>query len=136
VTVDLIEFPDVELLVADHLRDMLGATVLTRLPAAPGTRPTEFLLVERTGGPRATIVSDRPQVTIEAWATSKPDAHDLIQQARTRLHGLRGTHSTGSTIYRTDEAAGPAWLPDPESDTARYTFTATLHVRGSVLTGS
>lgn len=96
----------------------------------PNPRPASFVLARRLGGPRGTAVSDRPQIAIECWAPSDEAAHDLAQLTRALLHNWP---STGD-VYRVDEFAGPAVLPDPTSNQPRYVFTVQVHVRGGGLT--
>lgn len=84
----------------------------------------------RTGGPRVNIVTDAAQLTIEAWGNADADAHDLAQACRAVLIGLEATVTGGVTIYGYDEFSGPAFLPDPDSAQSRYTWTATVNVRG------
>lgn len=96
----------------------------------PNPRPTSFLRVFRTGGPRMNLVADDAQVTVEAWASTDTAAHDLLQAARGLIVAARGTVVDGTTVYRVAEVSGPAWLPDPLSDQSRYTQTFTVATRG------
>ena len=96
----------------------------------PNPRPARFVLVFRTGGPSVNVVTDAAQLTIEAWAATDYDAHDLAQAARAILSGIEGTVSGGVTVYGIDEFSGPANLPDPESDQSRYTWSTVVNVRG------
>lgn len=125
---ETIVFPDAALLVIDYLNDHLAASVEPRIPAE---RPAAFLTVQRVGGPRATLVTDAPLLAIEAWGDNDEDAHDLAQEARAQLHALPGTVLDGVAVYRVDEAAGPALLPDPLSNQSRYVFTVAVHLRGT-----
>lgn len=126
-------FPDAAAAVIGALNAQLpalgftGVSVRSRVPA---TRPARFVLVFRTGGPRFGIVTDAAQLTIEAWAASDADAHDLAQAARAVLGGLEGTVTGGVTFYGIDEFSGPGYLPDPQSAQARYTWSVSAQVRG------
>lgn len=104
-----------------------GVPVLTRVPAA---RPGRFVVALRTGGPRANLVTDAAQITLEAWAAGEAEAHDLAQAARAIVGGLAGTVTSGVTFYAVTEISGPANLPDPVSDQARYSWTMIVNVRG------
>lgn len=126
-------FPDTVAAVIGALTTQLpdfgygGVPVRSRVP---NPRPARFVLVFRTGGPRVNVVTDAAQVTIEAWATDAVDAHDLAQAARAIVGGLEGTVTGGVTLYGVDEFSGPAFLPDPASDQARFTWSVSVHARG------
>jgi len=131
--VERILFPDTSAVVIGALNAQLPALGFTGVPVrsrVPAARPIRFVLVFRTGGPRANIVTDAAQLTIEAWAASDADAHDLAQACRAILIGLEGTVTGGVTVYGINEFSGPGYLPDPESDQSRYTWTASVNVRG------
>lgn len=104
-----------------------STTVVSRVP---NPRPTAFVRVMRTGGPRMNLVADDAQVTVESWADEDTDAHDLAQVARALVVAARGTVVDGTTVYRVTEVSGPAWLPDGISDQPRYTQTFTVATRG------
>lgn len=126
-------FPDVPAAVIGALNAQLPAVGFAGVPVrsrVPSTRPARFVLIRRTGGPRVNIVTDAAQLTIEAWAASDADAHDLAQACRAILIGLEGTVTGGVTLYGVNEFSGPAYLPDPESDQARYTWSASVNARG------
>jgi hypothetical protein len=106
------------------------------VPRVPNPRPASMVLVRRTGGPRLNQVADNAQLTVEAWADSDEDAHDLAQEARGYLFALRGQVVNGVACYRVTDVAGPALLPDPASDQPRYTFSVQTAMRGAALTAS
>lgn len=130
--------PDVVALVIGHLNDTLPARGYTAdaLPRIPTERPAQFVLVRRVGGVRRSIVSDAATLTIEAWAANDETAHDIAQQCRALIRDMRGTVVDGVPVYSVQEVAGPALLPDPESDAPRYTQTVEVHARGAAPTGS
>ena len=129
MTAEAIVFPDATLVAITKLRAALTPTpVHARIPT---TRPAAFVLVQRVGGVRRNLVVDDALLTVEAWAATGAAAHDLAQAARAHLHAMVGDVIAGVAVYRVDEAAGPQWLPDPESLQARYTFTTTVAVRGN-----
>lgn len=98
----------------------------------PTPRPARFVVVQRTGGPRATRVSDRPQITIDAWGASDTDAEDLANDCRYVLGQMAdGSNRDGVIIHRVDEFAGPAYIPDPDSRQDRYRFTVSVHARSA-----
>jgi hypothetical protein len=117
--------PDAEQLMADHLEPLLGVPVGVKASAAP-----EFVKVIRTGGPRATPVSDRPQLTFEAYATRGSRAWALAEETRTAVLALAGTTVAGVNVKEIGEPGGPSNLPDPVfPDHTRYTFTLAVHLR-------
>ncbi len=127
-------FPDAAAAAIGALNAQLGALGFTGVPVrsrVPNPRPTRFVLVFRTGGVGVNIVTDAAQLTIEAWATSDVEAHDLAQVARAILTGIEGTVTDGVTVYGVDEFGGPGYLPDPVSAQSRYTFTVAVAVRGA-----
>jgi hypothetical protein len=129
-----IVFPDTTALVIGALNDQLDDLGYTGVPVRsriPNSRPTgRFVVVQRTGGPVANLVTDGAQLTVEAWSSSDHDAHSLAQACRAIIHSLEGTVVAGSTVYGVDEFSGPGYLPDPASAQSRYTFTAVVNVRG------
>lgn len=132
---DPILFADVEALVTDFLTEVLDVTVSSEVPPTQ-TLDDEHLQVFRTGGPRRNLVTDEPQLSIEARAATPKAAHDLAQLARAHLHALVGTTLDGLAVYRVDELSGPQALPDPNSAQPRYVFTVTVALRGTTVTGS
>lgn len=122
------------------------ATVITYLNAAitpsvsskvPTPRPAEFVTVRRSGGPWATRVSDQPQLTFECWAASDIDAYALAGEVSTLMVALAdGANRSGVVVYDYVEFSGPAYLPDPDSEQDRVTWTCSLHTRAVPTVGS
>lgn len=132
---EVIVFPDVCLLFTTHLRTELaaigdGAVVGTRVPSP---RPARFVVLRRVGGNRPTLVSDAATVTVEAWDNNEAAAQQLAQRCRAFIKATEGDSVAGVPVYRIDEFAGPALLPDPASNQPRYTQTLSIHLRGEVL---
>lgn len=132
----IVVFPSITDAWVMHLRQAFAdldesAEVHDRIPAE---RPTSFVTLVRGGGPRHDIVTDNPTVLVEAWAEDDETAHDLAQLARALLFATAGSVVQGVTVYRVDEFAGPANLPDPESSQSRFVFTLSPRVRGTELT--
>ncbi len=122
-------FADTIAAVIGALDDALDAPAHHRIP---NPRPDTFLVVSDTGGGYGrTRVSERVQVTVDAWGETVADAHDLAQQARRTIEQLPGTVVDGIPVYRCDEVSRPSYQPDTVSDQARYVFTVALHVRGA-----
>lgn len=122
-------FGDIEGAVIDYLNANLAEDVSDRVPT--NTKDAlPFVVVSRTGGPRVSLVTEKPTVTVEAWAKNWRDAEDLVQRARQQVHAMSGGVHNGLTFYGIAEFAGPARLPDPVSGSPRKTFTVSLTVRG------
>lgn len=130
----LVLFPDV----VDLLREWLIDRMLTcpvygsRVPAV---RPAEFVRLVRAGGTAEHVV-DRATVLVESWAGTPQRAAEIAQQTRFELLAAAGrtllsSQGAPAAVYRVDESAGPADLPDPESQQDRVTFTLVVHVRGA-----
>lgn len=119
--------PDAEKLLIDYLAPILAVPVGVKA-AGSGT---EFVKVIRTGGPVATPVSDRPQITIEAYAARGTRAWELADLARMAVFTLAGTVLGGTSVKEVTEIGGPVNLPDPVFPAlTRYSFTLAVHVRG------
>lgn len=101
-----------------------GATVAASVPRE---LPDKLLLVRRLGGTFDHPVIDQPTIGIEAWGRTQAQAHDLCQDARARIWSLRGGILNNVAIYRVEEFAGPAWLPDPDHD-GRPRYVATFSI--------
>lgn len=125
-----IEFPDAERVVIDYLTDLVGVPVSLTVP---NPRPAAFVTVQRVGGPPLNVVADNATLAIEAWGAGPSNAKAVLAVARAHLHAMRATRVDGVSVYRVTEAAGPAYLPDPDSDQARYTLTIQVAMRGTAL---
>lgn len=123
-----VEAPDIVGSVVAYLDAALTPPVSSKVPT---TRPAEFVTVRRTGGPMATRVSDQPQLTVECWAADDIRAYDLANEVRALLRAMAdGTkRATNTVVYKYQEFSGPAYLPDPNSEQDRVTWTCSLHAR-------
>lgn len=124
----VITFPDTVALLIDYLDANITEPVRLRIP---NPRPSTFVTLRRTGGPKRNLVTDAAQVTVEAWAATDEAAHDLAQEVRGLLNALPGTVLDTVAVYRCDELSGPADLPDPLSDQARFTQSFSVALRGT-----
>jgi hypothetical protein len=133
---EIIMFPDIEDIAAAELEIAL-ADYDREVPVSvtvPNPRPPEFVTVQRKGGLKRDLVTDSASLAFECWAMTGASAASLAALVRAIVHSWRGTTLIGGTIvYHISEFAGPAYLPDPVSKQARYTFTAALDVRGATL---
>lgn len=130
---DPIIFPDAVAIVVHYLQFEFALRSETA-PVSSGVRsprPSRFVTVRRVGGVRQTIVSDAASLTVEAWAPLEQDARDLAQLCRALIVAMEGTAQEDVPIYRVTEFAGPADLPDPQSNIPRCTFTVSISVRGT-----
>src|SRR5688572_19309851 len=128
---ELITFPDAEATVLAGIATVLPAVDVVDTVPTGRTLADTFLLCRRVGGPSRDVVVDDASVTLEAWAPSREAAQDLLQDARAALHSLPGQTVDGVAVYRVQEFAGPAYLPDPDSSHPRYTLTASVSLRGT-----
>lgn len=130
---EVIVFPDVEAIVISYLNAAFTARSETARASTkvPAPRPTKFVRVLRTGG-SSTLVEDRAQLTIEAWATTAVAANALMQLTRGLMHAIDQVTVSNVTyqFYRPLEFSGPANRPDPDSGMERYTETFSVGVRG------
>jgi hypothetical protein len=118
---------DAEQLFVDYLGPVLGVPVGTKAPGGA----TSFVRLVRTGGPRTTPVSDRPQITFDAYAPLGSAAWELADKARMAVYAIAGTVLGGVSVKDVAEVGGPANLPDPVfPDLSRYSFTLAIHLRG------
>lgn len=122
--IEAIVFPDAVELVCDELRARLDTVHVGS--QVPTTRPTSFVRVTRVGGVRRSLVADEATLTVESWASTEQAAHDLNQLCRAYLYAMPGD----GFVYRITEIGGPAFLPDPDSDQPRFSFTAAVVTRG------
>jgi len=133
--IDPIVFADTTWLVVDAIRD--GFTIQGLAVIVDNEVPddaTRYVVVRRQGGPRLDQFRDAAQIRVESIAPTKTEAHDNAQVARAYIQAMRGSVRHGTAIYRIDELAGPAELPDPISQLPRYVFTEVVHTRGRALT--
>jgi hypothetical protein len=115
---ELIAPPDIEAIVLNYLRPLLGVTCVTNVP---NPRPTSFLVAVAV--PSAGIINKglfESLVSFEAWNVDRVAAGALAREAIARLE-------TAPSFYA--DCGGAGWLPDPDSGTPRYVFTATIFTR-------
>lgn len=127
----LIQFADLEDALALELESRLveeGREVDVSV-TIPKTRPSEFVVVRRLGGPRKNLVVESALMTFECWAATGSTAFSLCALTRAIVDSLQGETISDIRIYRISEAAGPHILPDPESNQMRYVFTASIDAR-------
>lgn len=120
-----LDFAEWSQLAIDAIRARVTAPVSSSIPR---DRPAEYVRVLRTGGTRTRLV-DRPQITVETFARRESRAEALANQCRSALAALPGTTVGGVQVYKVEELAGPANLPDPTTSDSRFTQTVVIHGR-------
>lgn len=123
-----VTFPDAAAIVISRLKIALPSLVFHH--EVPNPRPDTFIKIFRTGGPKANLVVDAAQITIESWAPDVDTAMTNAQVVRGRLNVLN-EQIVSPAICRVDEFSGPQELPDPLSESRRVTWTAAVLVRGT-----
>lgn len=126
--IGVITFPNCAALVITRMRVALPA--LTFAHDVPNPRPDTFVRIFRTGGIKATLVTDAAQLTIESWAPDADTACANAEAVRAHLNDMPGRVVDGHAFYKIEELSGPAELPDPVSKSRRFTWNALVHVRG------
>lgn len=134
---ETIVFPDVENAARLHLAAAFAAragftTVTATAGTKPATLPTEFVHITRTGG-TASLVIDRPQITVQTYAKTGARSVAIAQMARAILAAAARDGALGTvTVYALNELSGPYSDPDPNAPThVRYSATVQLAVRGT-----
>lgn len=127
--IETIVFPDAVEIVCDELRTRLATVTVTSQVPTSRSSDTSFVRVTRVGGVRRNLVTDEATLTVEAWAPTEQAAHDLNQLCRAYLYAMPG----GGSVYRVTEIGGPAFLPDPDSDQPRVSFTAAVATKGAAV---
>ena len=139
-----------EILVAPDAAALMIAWLASELPTipdqtavgvyrdVPDPRPDAFVVVHQDGGigrDGSNVPLDRPQLTIDAYATTAAKASDLAQNARAVAHAARGVVHSGVQVYRVEDGGAPVDLPDPVAPKgtpgyrARFRFIVQLTVR-------
>ena len=128
-----IGYPDGVAVVRAYLREALvgrgdDVPVGTRVPSP---RPARFVRLERVGGTRLDVVTDRPRIDVHCWGDSEESAADLAALARALLFAMPGWR--GAVAYDVAEVGGPNTLPDPDSEQPRVVFAVEVSLRGARL---
>ncbi len=128
----------------DVMVQALGAVLTETVYASPpNARPASggWVVLRRVGGVGRDLVVDEATFALEAWHVSSQFAAErLCNEARKAWHDLPRQRVLSVTIdgdavavpiYRTQEFAGPAFLPDPETTSPRFSATLTVALRGA-----
>ena len=125
-----VTFPDAAAAIIAHFNTVSTLAGVPIHQVEPNPLPPTFVLVKRVGGHNRNLVIDDAYVTIETWAPTEAEAHDLGQITRAELHAAVGAYLGTQFCYRVDEIGGLAMSPDPTSFKPRYTWTAAVSLRG------
>ncbi len=138
--VQVVVFPDVEDLVRLYLTQELVlragfGDVKVFATTLPAKLPAECLLVRRTGGPERDLVTDLPQLTLEARAKTAGRAQRILALSLGLMKAAARAGLMGDVpVYETNLLNGGYLDPDPDHPTIpRYTATLQLAVRGKVV---
>lgn len=78
----------------------------------PKTPPTQYILVDRTGGPREAMVLDRAEILIEVYhKTSRATASDKANEIADQIVALEAyddniTHASVNSVVNLDDVVG------------------------------
>lgn len=137
MTVEIIIDPDAEAVVVNYLQGIANALPSSDVnyqvkvsTIVPNPRPSRFLQVIRTGGARASLVVDRPQVLVMASSDKEDDAIALLAWARAYVNAAERAGVMGSaTCSYVNEYSGPANFPEPNSGQYRYRASFEIDLR-------
>lgn len=111
---------DVEGEVVTLLNAALTPTVSTRIP---NPRPASHVRVTRAGGQGRSLVQSDVRLLVECWGPDSTEAFDLARLAYAHLWATYGDASTWGGAASLTE---PVNFPDPDTDSPRYQFLATI----------
>lgn len=102
---------DVEAVVVAWLNSILG-TGWDAYGDKPATAPEKYVLVDRTGGPRESMVLDKAEILIEVYhKTSRSQAKDQANDIADRVIELEAydaniTHAAVNSVVNLDDLLG------------------------------
>lgn len=106
---------NIEKVVIDYLKNN-GYKAYAQVPK---NRPSEFLLVERTGGGSLNVAMDKPAVAVQCWSSSRYKASELaykVNECMFRMRDLKDICSVkNENMYNF-----------PAEDSERYQVTYTI----------
>ena len=90
--------------------------------SVPNPRPDRLVVVRRDGG-NVSGVLDRPRVTLDVWAKTEKDAHDLSALLVAIALDAPGT----SSCVRVEHLSGPNAVADPSGTPRRLCSIEATH---------
>jgi hypothetical protein len=102
---------DVEAVVVAWLNSVLGSG-WTAYGDKPATPPEQYVLVDRTGGPRESMVLDKAEILIEVYhktsrSTAKNKANDLADRIiELESYNENITHAAVNSVVNLDDLLG------------------------------
>lgn len=121
------EFPDAEDVWINHITAQLDE-VDTQVSNRVGEGP-RFVRIRRTGGP-ADLFTDNPQLTVDCYDVNTAEAMGLVRRVRSIIHNSRGRRiGPGVACKSINEFSGPAFDPDENHDSVRYSWTFAAKLR-------
>lgn len=130
---EVIVFPDAEAVAITYLKAAIpNLAISTKVPTE---RPDKFVKVTRVGGTKARLNADSAMLVFQCWDKTTVLAHDLCALVRAHVHAMAGSDDTAEWVYRVVEVGGPAYFPDPQTDSPRYQFTVAIDLKGESLNG-
>lgn len=131
MTTEVIVFPDAEALAVTYLKaKMTGVTIATKVP---DPRPSKLIKVTRVGGSKLRLNADSPVLAFECWGSTSVEASDLAKYARAYVDAMSGETVNGVWVFKVREVGGPAYFPDPDTDSPRYQFSVAIDTKGVAL---
>ena len=131
-------YADVEGLVKAWLSTTDVAPLVTRpdggqsiYMAMPAAAPIPAVVLTRVGGgprPRSTVPEDAARMQFNCWGKTRAQAGEISRTLMSALESLapNGGFVSGDARLAAAEVLSVLWLPDPESDTARYIVDARI----------
>lgn len=132
------KIPDIESAVVEFLNGNTAVTDIGGADCASTELPPDAVLpkirVSLSGG--SPVVRGwlfAPRITIEAWASDKETAFDLIVEACSELeNGLDNALLDQGVVTSFTQETGLSWSPDPATSTPRYLVGFVAHIHPNI----
>lgn len=96
----------------------------------PSNRPARLVIVERTGGSKASLNRDNPQITYQVFAENAVAAEDLANEVRAAVEAMEQQTILNTWVTEVSEVGGVVNFPDFEAQLPRYQFTMAFQTKG------
>jgi hypothetical protein len=125
-------FPDIETLVQNWLGYTSVAALVRRTDgglniyqAMPNSSPLPAVVLSRVGGApsrRSNVPTDTARISFDCWAATRAEAREIAAAVVAESQNLSeyGGFTLPPNILYVGEVTTFLWLPDRNSDTARY----------------